>query len=89
MNSAQPVEIKVSYYDVVGGEWILEYYGSAGVRQTAQIPISGTGSLRTITFDLEEFVPSGSFESEMDFRIRATGNTDAVIRFVRVIKSSS
>jgi len=81
------ISIKVTYYDVADGSWLLEYRGESGeVLTTPVVNSTGTGRIRTVNLPLDGIVLDGGFPGGMDFRIRASDSGDATIRFVRIIR---
>jgi hypothetical protein len=78
------VAIKVTFFDSASDPWSLEYLKPDGSIGNRRVQGAGTGTVRTATFFLDDFV-AGKSGMDFDFWLRsANGNTPFM--FVRVIK---
>ncbi len=80
-----PVAVKITYLDRANAEWQLEYF--TGDQKTTKRPVTcgDSGTVRTVTFILNDACFPGEGYTGLDLQIRALRG-DAIIRMVRVIK---
>jgi hypothetical protein len=80
------VAVKVTYHDRGHGRWVLVYWRPAGSQARRSIRCRDTGKVLTATFHLTDAC-FGAGDNAFDFHIEAEGE-DAVVSFIRVIKTS-
>lgn len=80
----------ITFFDSNDSAFKVEYSNQNGVVSSPVVRTGDSGIERTAILELPDFVPDGAFASdnEMDFRILRVQGGDAVIKMVRLVKST-
>jgi Secretion system C-terminal sorting domain len=85
------VQIKVTYLDNFSGNWWVEYDASNTEINKKSTPITNLNDnkWKTITVNINDAGFNNRQNGNMDFRIYNGGNSDIIVRFVRLIKGNT
>ena len=83
---AKSVRLFVTFHDNPRTSWHIEYAASNGLSPTEDVVTSGKDQWRTACFEISDMQCDGELTGRMDFRLVVTGDSDAVVRMVRIVK---